>query len=145
VPGIRGFVDRNKFTSDIFLSSSSTVPNRPNTINNITNYTVVRGDTLSEIALEFGTTVHEIAGLNGIRNPNLIFTGEILKIDVTRPLNEIKDVAFDMNHIIYTIKRGDTLTSIAKRFNVTIESIAKLNDIHDINLIYAGDRLRISS
>lgn len=52
-------------------------------------------------------------------------------------------MSYDINHIIYTIKRGDTLTSIANKFNVTIESIARLNDIKDINLIYAGDRLRI--
>ena len=45
--------------------------------------------------------------------------------------------------LYYTIKKGDTLTSIAKEFNVTIESIVRLNDIKDINLIYAGDRLRI--
>ncbi|MCI8518703.1 MAG: LysM peptidoglycan-binding domain-containing protein [Clostridia bacterium] len=64
-------------------------------------------------------------------------------MDTTRSYNEITDTSFDINHIIYTIKRGDTLSQIAKEFNVTIESIAKLNDIKDINLIYAGDRLRI--
>lgn len=68
-----------------------------------------------------------------------------MKIDTTRDFNEITSTTFDINHIIYTIKRGDTLTSIAREFGVTVESIAKLNDIKNINLIYAGDRLRITS
>lgn len=49
-----------------------------------------------------------------------------------------------MNHTIYTIKYGDTLTSIARKFGVTIESIALLNNIQNVNLIYAGERLRIN-
>jgi len=145
VNGINGFVDRDKFTEDIFLDSSESINTPGNTVNQIIKYTVQRGNTLSGIALEYGTTVREIAGLNGIKNPNLIFTGEILEIDTTRSYDEIVSDAFDMNHIIYTIKRGDTLTSIAKKFGISIESIAILNHIQDINLIYAGDRLRISA
>lgn len=145
VNGIRGRVDRNKFTESIFLSAKEPINTNPNTKNEIQLYTVRRGNTLSQIALDFGTTVREIAGLNGIRNPNLIYTGEVLKIDTTRSYEEITGISYDANHIIYTIKRGDTLTSISREFGVTIESIAKLNDIKNINLIYAGERLRISS
>ena len=43
-------------------------------------YTVVRGDTLSHIALRFGTTVSYLAKLNNIRNVNLIYVGQVLKI-----------------------------------------------------------------
>ena len=68
VSGIRGFVDRNEFTDDIFLTSNDSIDTPPNTTNNITYYTVQRGNTLSEIAFKYGTTVNEIAGLNGIRN-----------------------------------------------------------------------------
>lgn len=58
---------------------------------------------------------------------------------------EITDTAYDMNHVIYTIKYGNTLTSIAHMFHVSIESIARLNDIRNINLIFAGERLRINT
>lgn len=145
ITGINALVDRDKFTQEIFLSSKDIIPTPENTVNKIVSYTVKRGDTLSELALQYGTTVREITGLNGIRNPNLIYTGEILKIDVTRNYNEITGNAYDMNHLIYTIKYGDTLTSIAKKFGVSIESIAKLNNIKDVNLIYAGERLRINN
>ena len=74
INGIDARVDRNKFTEGIFLSSKDEVKTPENTKNNIEYYTVKRGNTLSGIALKYGTTVNEIAGLNGIRNVNLIFT-----------------------------------------------------------------------
>lgn len=56
------------------MSSKDEVKTPENTSNNIEYYTVKRGNTLSGIALKYGTTVNEIAGLNGIRTVNLIFT-----------------------------------------------------------------------
>ncbi len=47
-------------------------------------YTIVSGDTLSEIAEKFGTTVSELAKLNNIANPDLIYAGDTIKI----PSNE---------------------------------------------------------
>lgn len=43
-------------------------------------YTVVKGDTLSEIAQKYGTTVNTLAQLNGIKDPNLIVVGQVLKL-----------------------------------------------------------------
>ena len=83
--------------------------------------------------------------MNSIRNVNLIYPGEVLKIDVTRNLDEIQSNIYETNHIVYTIKRGDTLTAIANRFGISIESIVRLNNIKNPNLIYAGERLRINN
>ncbi len=102
-------------------------------------YTVVWGDTLSALALRFGTTVSSIASLNNIPNPNLIYVGQKIRIIVTGENDDIHDCG----HVIYKIKWGDTLTSIARKYGVTIESIAEENDIANPNLIYAGDTLRI--
>lgn len=46
----------------------------------IVTYTVKRGDTLSKIALKFNTTVDELVSLNNIKNKNLIYIGQVLKI-----------------------------------------------------------------
>lgn len=145
ISGIKGFVDRDKFTDDILLGSNDVITTTPNNKNKIEYYTVRSGNTLSKIASEFGTTVNEIAGLNSIRNVNLIYPGEVLKIDVTRNLDEIQSNIYETNHIVYTIKRGDTLTAIANRFGISIESIVRLNNIKNPNLIYAGERLRINN
>lgn len=48
-----------------------------------TTYTVKRGDTLSAIAKKYGTTVSALAKLNNIQNVNLIYVGQVLKIDGT--------------------------------------------------------------
>lgn len=144
VSGINGYTDMDTFTDNIFLSSTDYIATPENTSNEITSYTVQSGNTLSQIALRFHTTVNEIAGLNNIRNPNLIYVGEVLKIDTTNDLATITSDKYETNHIIYTIKPGDTLTSIAQKYNVTIQSIINLNNIINPNLIYAGNRLRIN-
>ena len=43
-------------------------------------YTVQRGDTLSGIARRYGVTVQYLVNLNGIRNPNLIYPGQLIKV-----------------------------------------------------------------
>ncbi|MCL6593100.1 MAG: LysM domain-containing protein [Alicyclobacillus sp.] len=43
-------------------------------------YVVQRGDTLGTIAARFGTTVEAIVRVNGIRNPDMIYKGQILRI-----------------------------------------------------------------
>lgn len=53
-----------------------------------TTYTVVKGDTLSEIAVRFGTTVAKLAELNDIDNVDLIFIGQVLKLTGTAPEKE---------------------------------------------------------
>ena len=45
---------------------------------------------------------------------------------------------------IYTIQKGDNLTKIAKRYNTTVDNLAKLNNIKDVNTIYAGNQLRLA-
>ena len=143
IPGIRGFTDLDTFTESIFLSTSDTISTPENTTNTVTTYTVQNGNTLSQIAAQYGTTVREIAGLNGISNPNLIYVGEVLKIDTTNELSIINSDKYETNHIVYTIQPGDTLTSISEKYDVPIRCIVELNDITNPNLIYAGERLRI--
>lgn len=43
----------------------------------------------------------------------------------------------------YTVKAGDTLTDIAKKYNTTVDKLVKLNNINNANLIYAGQKLRV--
>ena len=43
----------------------------------------------------------------------------------------------------YTVKRGDTLSGIAKKYGTTYQNLAKLNGIKNPNLIYAGQKIRV--
>ena len=48
--------------------------------NNVKEYVVKSGDTLSKIASMYGTTYQQLAQINNISNPNLIYPGQIIKI-----------------------------------------------------------------
>lgn len=109
-----------------------------------TTYIVQSGDTLTSIAIKFDTTVQAIVELNDLQNPNLIYVGEILKI----PTNSRGNLsAPSSRHYIktYIVQSGDTLTSIAKKFNTTVDKIALLNNITNPNLIYPGQILKIET
>ena len=132
IEGIDGYVDRDKFTEEIFLSETS---EDNNNTNETIVYIVKRGDTLSKIAKNYGTTVESIAKLNNIKNINLIYTGQRLIIPV--------DKNTQSNYITYTVKYGDTLSKIAQKYGTTVNNIANLNNIKNVNLIYIGQKLKI--
>lgn len=151
VPGINGYVDRDRFTSKILLDNKEEIPsneenneNNENTgdASNCIRYTIQRGDTLSEIAQRYNTTVNELVRLNNIQNPNMIYTNETLLIPTKN--NSISTGSDDKNNTIYIVQRGDTLYSIAKRFNTTVKNIVNNNGISNQNLIYPGQRLIIA-
>ena len=96
-------------------------------------YSVAPGDTLSSIARNFGTTVNDIARYNGISDPDIIYPGQTLRIAI--PENATPEW--------YVVREGDTLYSIANKFNTTVDRLAQLNDIKNPNLIYPRKRLRI--
>lgn len=144
VPGIRGYVDRNKFTEQILLNDETYIDPSGDSENysQDSEYIVQRGDTLSGIARKYGTTVNELVILNRqIQNPNLIFPGERIRVPINGNINN--EDRYITNHIIYTVKRGDTLSELALRYGTTVQSIASLNNIKNVNLIYIGERLRI--
>jgi len=100
-------------------------------------YTVKKGDTLSEIAKEYGTTVDKIATLNNISNTNLIYVGQYLVIPTTSNANVSTATT-------YTVKNGDTLSGIANKFGTTYQKLAEINGISNPNKIYAGQVLKIT-
>ena len=120
------------YPGEIFTIKQSDNENVTSTV-----YTVVRGDTLSEIALKYDTTVSNLVKLNNISNPNLIYPGQ--KIIIYNNVN----LPNECGKTFYTINRGDTLTKIAKKFDTTISAIVSLNNIKNPNLIYAGETIRV--
>lgn len=140
VSGISGFVDRNYFTPEIFLSDSSTitVPDSLTPSANTDFVIVKRGNTLSEIALKYNTSYQYLAKVNNIPNPNFIYIGERIYV----PSLENSNLG-DTSHVLYVVKRGNTLTQISRLYGVSIDTIVRLNDIQNPNLIFAGEVLRI--
>lgn len=107
------------------------------------NYYVQSGDTLAKIAARFRTTVAMLVSINNIYNPNIIYVGQLLKIPGTNtpPTTPIPPPT---ETVTYIVQSGDTLARIAARFGTTVQAIASLNGITNINRIYVGQRLIIS-
>lgn len=149
VDGINGYVDRDKYTKEMFLNNQN-IPvekhdNKPDipTIDKTITITIQWGDTLSALAQRYCTTVDELVRLNNIKNPNLIYAGAKLIIPVKECAPDIDNENNTSQGNIYIVKKGDTLSRIALKFNTTVRELARLNNIRNVNLIYIGQILQI--
>ena len=97
-------------------------------------YVVVSGDTLYSIARKFNTTVDKIKNLNNLSS-NILSIGQVLKIP---------SGSTDSNTNTYTVVSGDTLYSIAKKFNTSVDEIKNLNNLSS-NTLSIGQILKIPS
>ena len=97
-------------------------------------HTVRKGDTLSEIALRYGTTIVRLKALNGLRG------------DTIRPGQQLAlaDPAIDDEEIPleYTVRKGDTLSQIAQRFEVGLRLLRQLNGLRG-DTIRPGQKIRL--
>ena len=100
-------------------------------------YTVKKGDTLSGIAAKYGTTVDTLVQLNGIKNPNLIITGQVLKLPGGSSGSTKKT---------YTVQPGDSFWAIAAKQmgnGSKMYDIAAANGMTINDTIHPGDVLVI--
>ena len=90
-------------------------------------YKVKSGDTLYSIAKKYNISVNELKELNNLKNNNITI-GQVLKIKSNIPSEEVTEKNY------YIVKSGDTLYSIAKKYNTTVDKIKKLNNLKSDNL-----------
>lgn len=144
IAGINSYVDRDRFTKDIFINENQESEEINTNVkpeeNRYMTITIQRGDTLSKIANKYGTTVEELVKINDIKNKNLIYAGNILKVPFTTSGGND-----GLEEITYIVKKGDTLSRIALNYNTSVNTIAKENNIQNVNLIYPGQRLIIKT
>jgi LysM repeat protein len=108
-------------------------------------YSVVEGDTLSEIAERHGVTVEQLAETNGIVDPDLILSGEVLLVPggvggqaaIARQGGQASDGT------TYIVQLDDTVSAIAARFGVTAVAIVTANGLTDPHFILEGQALTI--
>ena len=161
-------------------------------------YTVRSGDTLGLIASRHGTSVAAVVQVNGLKNPNLIRIGQVLKVPAAGPAPPTRASAGRRRHhprragrrdpqrdrvalrhqrradrggqrahrrpdlrrpaappgaggrqpsvttaSTYTVRSGDTLSTIARRFGTTVRALQDANGIRDADLVTIGRTLKI--
>jgi len=116
-----------------------------------TKYQVQKGDNLLKIAQLYNVEIEDIRKWNGMRS-NTILVGQTLEIMLqdngTSPQRSLanvqKDTSKSKKPVSYTVKKGDTLESIASAFGVSISRLRTLNNIRG-NRIFAGQEILINS
>ena len=121
----------NNLTSNIL--SVGQILKLPNTSSetpssNTVDYTVKSGDSLYKIANQYNVTVDAIKRANNLTTNNLQI-GQVLRI----PLGTSRETT-------YTVKSGDSLYSIAKKYNTTVNRLKELNNLSS-NLLNIGQIL----
>lgn len=121
----------NKLTNENIYPSQVLIisENDDNDPTECVTYTVKKGDNLYNIAKKYNTTVDEIKRYNNLNNNNLSI-GQKIKI----PCNVNNDNTNLPKYTSYTVKRGDSLYSIAKEFDTTVDKLKKDNNLTNDNL-----------
>ena len=124
-------------TSAVVTTPTVTTPSVPTVINKV--YTVQKGDTLYKIANANGVSLAELKTWNSL-GTDIIFVGQSLKL--AAPTTSAQTTAPTANAPAasantYTVQKGDTLYSIAKKKGVSLAALIEANDITS-NIIYVG-------
>ena len=99
-------------------------------LSKVTIYKVQSGDNLYDLAKKFGTSVSELKDLNNLKSDSLSIN------------QELKVPAVNIGETTYTVKSGDSLYSIAKKFNTSVDSLKKKNGLGS-TMLSIGQVLKI--
>ena len=105
--------------------------------NNYILYKVKKGDTLIKIAKRFRISVSELKRINNLKDSKL-YAGQVIKIPIPQKIVRAKRVSYKY----YRVKKGDTLIGIAKKFNISVSELRRINGIKG-DRIYPGQRIKI--
>lgn len=114
----------NLTSSNLEIGQQLKLKSDSNNSSNKNQYIVQRGDTLYSIALKYNTTVDKLRKLNNL-NTNTLTIGQILVLPIENDIDE---------YDIYVVKKGDSLWSISRKFNIDINDLIELNNLKDLTL-----------
>ena len=107
------------------------------------DYKVANGDTLFSIARKYKVSISDLANINKLGANTLIKPGQVLKIPRNGYLEAAKKAIKYNNKTVYKVKRGDTLYSIAKNYNMKVDTLKKLNNLKQNPKLKKGMELTV--
>jgi len=136
------YVGSSKHVESYSKNNNSSENNNDSKSGKFISYKIKKGDTISEIAENYGVSSSQLRRWNNLRN-NKIVVGKSLKVYSSKTSGSAtKLVENESKNGVYTIKRGDTIGQIAENHNVSIEELKSWNNL-DNNAIVAGKTLQI--
>jgi membrane-bound lytic murein transglycosylase D len=112
-------------------------------------YTIRRGDTLWDIGKQYGVSVKQLCAWNGIQSRSVLRPGKKLNLwlsvenkNTTKAMPASYEKAKELR---YTVKKGDSLWLIARRFNTNVKKLTSLNNLKVSKPLKPGQTLIIES
>jgi peptidoglycan lytic transglycosylase D len=144
----RGVLPPGRSTVRLPSRVADTVVARATTLKNedadiaVCSFTLRDGDSVKRIARALGTTPDTIVAMNDLRGTNAAGEGDTLYLPVrARDLGTL----LNAEAVYYAVRKGDTLYSIAKRHNLTVEELRDLNDLSAHVKLHSGQKLRVNA
>jgi LysM repeat protein len=106
------------------------------------SYRVKRGDTLIGIAGRLGVSVRSLADANGLSTSHRVVAGRTLTVPGASPSSGVTSAGVRAA-TSYTVRTGDTVERIARRFGVSTSTLARANGLRSADLVRVGQRLSI--
>lgn len=101
------------------------------------------GETLSQIAARYGTTVARLRQLNNLPNVNHVWYGQRLLIDGATPNLSTNANQNSGGVTSYRVRSGDSLSRIARRYGISLTELARMNNLSPFRWLYTGQVLRV--
>lgn len=102
-------------------------------------YRVVEGDTVSDISARYGLSTASVLALNGLSWKSMIFPGQVLSLKASASPSMPSEVPLTR----YTIESGDTISAIAARHDIAVDTILSANGLGRDSVIFPGQTLVI--
>ena len=119
----------NNLTSNLlFVGQVLKVPSFNTVDDTNVTYIVKKGDTLYSIAFNYGTTVNSLKEYNNLKSDSLTI-GQSIKIPETTSIITPSEDEIINEGSVYVVEKGDTLYSIAKKFNTTVDKLKENNSL----------------
>ena len=134
--------EANNLTSNsLSIGQKLIIPSQTETPTLTNFYTVKQGDTLYSIAKKYNVSVNDIINANNLTTTNLSI-GQTITIPTDTETKVPTPQPTEQEYTIYTVKSGDSLYSIAQKYNTTMQKIIDLNNL-STTLLSIGQKLKI--
>jgi LysM repeat protein len=107
------------------------------------NYTVKPGETLSEIAERYGTSVQRLMQLNGLRSPQDLWAGSRIQVPGAGGASSSGGARTTTVKANYTVKPGETLSELAERYGTSVQRLMEMNNLRSAQDLWAGSRIQV--
>ena len=140
----RGFVPPGRVSVHVPATAAPLLSARARTLKNedadiaLCTFTLRDGDTLKKLARTLGVSIDTLMSMNALRSAKSVSEGDSIYVPV-----RARDLGTLLHGAYYTVRKGDTVYSIAKKHGLSVDDLRELNDLAKHAKLHPGQRLRV--